>query len=518
MANKTISMLQIRKILQLLERHISQREIAGQIGISRNTLAGYLRRFRNSGLSNVQLLELTDEQLKVHVFEEPVIAPRDTRYEVLAPRLPALIKELNRTGVTRYLLWQEYCREVSDPYSYQQFCFHITSHLRIHTAVMHFEHTPGQRAEMDFAGEFLSYVDRNSGEIIKCPVLVGVLTFSGYTYVEPLVSAQLQHLVPAMNECAQYFEGVPVHWVSDNMAQVVKSANRYEPAFTQLIEQWSVHYNVTFMATRVAKPRDKPVVEKAVDLAYKRIYAPLRNQVFHSLEELRRAVKERLYDHNHALLQKKNHSRYDLFLQEKTKLYPLPSTPFELKYETTAKVQKNYHVLLGQDWHYYSVPFQHIGKRVRLVYDADVVEVYDQLSRIALHKRNYRQHGYTTHDIHMPEKHLRHKQSMGWDQSYFLESAQGVGPSFTRVIQHILNSRHFTQQTFNSCRGLLRLKDRYGPQRLEAAAQRALQGYVINYRSIYSILTHGTDQQNSCIPASQGPPQHENIRGAEHYY
>jgi transposase len=460
---------------------------------------------------------LGDHELHQVLTTERPVDLKDHRYEQLAPRLPDYIKELNRTGVTRLLLWKEYCQQDDDPYSYQQFCFHLSTHHRIHSAVMHFNHIAGQKAEIDFAGDKLSYVDRHTGEIIYCPVLIAVLPHSGYTYADPLMNAKLEQLVPSLNNCIDFFEGVPLHMVSDNMRQVVKSSNRYEPGFTELINQWSVHYNTTFLATRVAKPRDKASVEKAVDLAYKRIYAPLRNKTFYSLEELKLAVKECLREHNHALFQKKDHSRYDLHLQEKASLKPLPSRPFELKYSVDAKVQKNYHVTLGQDWHHYSVPFRYIGKRVRIIYDSEVVEIYDGLNRIALHKRDYRKHVHTTLDIHMPEKHLRFKESMGWDQKYFLDRADQVGVNFKKIIEHILNSRQFTEQAYNACVGLLRLKDKYGGTRLEAAAQRALLGHSMTYRTISSILSNGTDRQLLINDDVSYLPKHDNIRGPQNF-
>ncbi len=99
---------------------------------------------------------------------------------------------------------------------------------------MHFEHIAGHKAEIDFAGQKMSYVDRHTGEIVYCPVLVGVLLHSGYTYVEPLPNASMIQVVMALNGCMEYFHGVPVHVTSDNMKQTVKSANRYEPGFTEL--------------------------------------------------------------------------------------------------------------------------------------------------------------------------------------------------------------------------------------------------------------------------------------------
>ena len=517
MANKPITMLQIRKVIQLLDQGHSQRSIARQVSISRNTVQEYCLKVHRAGLTTKQMLELGDHELHQAIHPERSVDLKDDRYERLAPRLSGYMKELNRTGVTRLLLWKEYCQQESDSYSYQQFCFHLGNHHRIHSAVMHFNHLAGEKVEIDFAGDKLSYVDRTTGEVIYCPVLVAILPHSGYTFAEPMVDASLQQLIPALNETVNFFDGVPLHMVSDNMRQVVKSSNRYEPSFTELINQWSVHYNTSFLATRVAKPRDKASVEKAVDLAYKRIYAPLRNKIFYSLEELKKAVRECLHQHNHTLFQKKDHSRYDLYLQEKAVLGALPSEPFELKYSADAKVQKNYHVTLGQDWHHYSVPFRYIGKRVKIVYDSENVEIYDGLNRIALHKRDYRKHVHTTLDIHMPEKHLKYKERMGWDQQYFLERADQVGVSFKKIIEHILNSKQFTEQAYNACVGLLRLKDKNGCNRLEAASQRALLGHSITYRSISSILSNGTDRQLLIHEDVSYVPKHENIRGPKNF-
>ena len=172
---------------------------------------------------------------------------------------------------------------------------------------------------------------------------------------------------------------------------------------------------------------------------------------------------------------------------------------------------------LGQDWHHYSVPFRYIGKRVKIVYDSENVEIYDGLNRIALHKRDYRKHVHTTLDIHMPEKHLKYKERMGWDQQYFLERADQVGVSFKKIIEHILNSKQFTEQAYNACVGLLRLKDKYGCNRLEAASQRALLGHSITYRSISSILSNGTDRQLLIHEDVSYVPKHENIRGPKNF-
>jgi len=517
MANKPITMLQIRRVIQLLDSGASHRNIAKHLTISRNTVKDYVLKLTRTGKSFIELLNLSDVQLSELLYNPQPIVSRDYRYEKLAPRLSYYLSQLQRTGVTRLLLWGEYCKEEEFPYSYQQFCEHLNNHKKIHQAVMHFEHKPGDKVEIDFAGKMLSYVDRTSGEEIFCPVLVAVLPYSGYTYVEALPNAGMEQLISALNRCMQHFGGVPIQVVSDNMKQIVKTSNRYEPSFTELAQQWSVHYNTSLLATRVAKPRDKATVEKSVDITYKRIYAPLRDQVFYSLSELNENIKICLEKHNHALMQKKEHSRYDLWLEERNSLKLLPCEDFEMKYTVKAKVQKNYHITLGQDWHHYSVPYKYIGKEVKVVYDTKQVEIYLDMNRIALHTRNYRKHGYSTLDIHMPEKHMHHQKSLGWNEEYFLDKAKSIGDNTLQIIKKIITSRVFTQQTYNACLGILRLKEKYGQERLEAACKRALLGSSINYLTISNILTSGMDKKPLIEDATLVNLFHENIRGAETY-
>jgi transposase len=486
--------------------------------LSRNTLFEYENRLKNSGKSFPELLKLTDQELSLIVYNQQVSNRKDrSRYENLSNQFSDYIKELNRTGVTRLILWEKYRENEPQGYSYQQFCEYLSRYKKVQNASMSLFHNPAETTEIDFAGDKLSYIDPSTGEIISCPVWVAVLPYSGYTFATALPNATLEHLIPAQNECVVYFGGITKNWLTDNMKQMVKKSNRYEPVFNDVAQQWSVHYNTSLTATRPGKPKDKPSVEKAVDLVYKRIFAPLRNEKFYSLSELNFHIRKYLDEHNNALMYKKDYSRKEIFLRdEKPLLTPLPDTPFEVKYTVQAKVQKNYHVILGQDWHQYSVPYQYIGKKVKIIYDSSQVEIFLDLKRIAFHKRNYRKNGYSTQKDHMPEKHKRYSESKGWDENNFLRKAEEVGENFTRVITSILNSRHFTEQTYNACLGLIRLKDKYGKERLETASTLALQSNSLTYSTIANILSNNMDKQSE-ENKSYSIPRHSNIRGSESY-
>lgn len=519
MANKTISMLQVRRIIQLKNQGKSNRQISREVGLSRDSVSSYLRRIEKTGLSLGDLISLDDERLTMIIFPSSQSIKRDWRYADLQQRMQEFGRELKNRRVTRLVLWEEYLRQVPEGYSYSQFCEHLSGYLQTTKAVMHFEHEPAAGMMIDFAGDCLSYTDAGTGEIIPCPVLACILPFSGYTYVEALLKTRRDHLFKGMNNCVAFFGGVPLSALGDNMSQLVKRSNRYEPAFNELAMQWSVHYDTTLMATRVRSPRDKASVESAINAVYNFIYARLRHCVFYSLEELNKAIMEQLILFNQRCFQGRDYSRYDKFMQhEKALLKPLPPTAFVPKYTVSAKVQRNYHITLGEDRHHYSIPYQYIGKQVMVVYDTDNVEVYYQQQRIACHKRDYRKYQYTTDASHMPTSHQYYNQIRGYDREYFLEQSHKIGGNTAKAIERILEQKIFIQQTYNSCLGVLRLANRYGQDRLEAACCRALQGYKVTYTAIRNILENNLDKIAEQTELPIQIPTHENIRGHQSYH
>jgi len=520
MANKTKSMLQVRRILQLLSDGHSKREASRQTGASRNTIDSYEARFFQSGKGYNELLQLPDTELASLAYTSRTIKETDPRRQYLNEHLDYFLNELGRTGVTRELLWDEYRQTVSESYSYSRFCDILSRHSNKKSPVYHNTYAPGELTEFDFAGKKMSYVDRSTGEIVECPVLVFTLPYSSFSYIEPLASSRLEHLVPAMNRAVEYFGGATKVTMTDNMKQIVTQTNRYEPSFTLLAEQWSVHYNTTLKAARPAKPKDKPSVEKSVHLSYQRINARIRNETFYSLEELRARVRELLDEFNDRAMFKQGVSRREKFISEERHLLrELPAEPFMLKSRTKAKVKPNYHVILGEDWHQYSVPHQYIGQEVIIVYDEQIVEVFiDIIKRIAVHMRDYRRNGYTTLPEHMPESHLKYKEQKGWNEDDFIYKAERIGEQTRISMTRLLGSKAFIEQTYDGCLGVLRLADKYGNDRLEAACRRANTGSRINYKILHNILKNNLDKiQIEENELTLFIPDHENIRGAEAY-
>jgi len=519
MANKRKTMLQIRKIIQLLANGQSERQVSQLVGVHRDTVRDYHARIKQCGREPVELLKMKDAELSELVYPPKLRAATSERSELLEVQMEHYLKELKRPGVTRQLLWLEYLRDHPDGYSYSRFCERLVQYRSTRQPTMHLEHSPAEDHQFDFAGKSMYYIDPQSNLPVACPVLVCNLPYSGFGYVEPLASSKLEHLVPAMNRALAYFGGVTRNTLTDNMAQLGTRSNRYEPIFTAVAEQWALHNNTNLKATRRAKPKDKPSVEKGVDLTYQNVYAPMRDEVHYSLESLRDRAWELHDQWMNRPMYKNQPSRRERFEQEeKPLLRPLPAEPFVYKHRASAKVKKNYHVILGEDWHQYSVPYQHIGRQVTLVYDDQTVEIFLDLHRIAIHRRNYRRNGYTTLAEHMPESHRRYKEQRGWTHEDFTQRASVIGEHTRQAIELLLGSRTFIEQTYDGCLGVLRLGDKYGKDRLEAACRRACQAPRVTYRTILNILENNQDKiplrniQNTLVI-----PEHENIRGPQAY-
>jgi transposase len=519
---KPIPMHQIKRIIELLQEGRSIGEIKRLTGLSRNTIRHYIRRIQSIGISPIDLLALDDDALKLVIqtdaFEQGLSGRKvDTRFHTIEKNLDHYNGELHRLGVTRQLLWEEYRKEYPEGYGYSQFCLYLRQHNQKDQAVMRFIHKPGELLEVDYAGDKTGYVDVSTGEWIACDVLVCTMAYSNYMYVEALRCQKQEELASGMGNTFVYLGGVPSCVKFDNTKTVVARANRYEPKFTEAMDLLAAHYGTIILTARVRKPRDKPHVEKGVDLTYKRIYAPLRDKVFHSLTQLNVAFREQLDLFNAMSFKNKPGCRKQWFeADEKPLLKPLPSTRYEIKHVTESKVPRDYHVILGEDKHHYSVPFTLIGKHLKIVYTSLMVEIYQDLKRVATHARNYKKNGFTTIREHMPLNHQHMIEQRGWDGAHFEQQARMVGEATLGVISRVLKSKIFVQQTFNSCLGILRLGKKYGNERLEAACLRVADAPFVNYGVIDNILKCNLDKGSNTPTASPIPP-HDQIRGADQY-
>ena len=513
MANKRKTMSKIKQIIRLYQSGTSKRTIACKTGISRNTVKKYLHLVKSRGYSYEEFLKLDDQSIDEVLKEEHPMGKE--RLSNLEAFLPYMEKELRRTGVNRWVLWEEYKRKHPAGYSYGQFCHHYQQWSKYTDSCMHFEHKAGDKVFVDYAGKKLQIVDKQTGEIKSVEVFVAILGASQLTYVEASYSQQLEDFIGSMQSALIYFEGVPAAIVPDNLKSAVTKSNKYEPMLNEHFADFGFHYDTHILATRSYKPRDKAMVEKAVSIVYSRIYAPLRNRTFYSLSELNQAIKELLEAYNTVKFKSRDHSRRDLFNSlEKQALKPLPKEAYQIKHYTLATVQKNSHVYLSKDKHYYSAPFRFTGKKVKICYTKSKVEIYNNYQRIAIHQRDRKPYGYTTIKEHMPTAHQFVSE---WNPDKFINWAKAYGQSVHEYIIRVLDNHQHPEQNYKSCIGILSLEKKYSKHRLNQACKRGLYYNNYSYRVIKNILERGLEQFKEELVQCH-IPFHDNIRGEQYYH
>ena len=508
-------MNKIREIIRLNEQAgLSARAISRAVVVSRPVVTHYLTQARGAGLSWDEVKEISDDALleRLQRGRQPEVDPRQA---TLVKLLPALLEELGRRGVTRQLLWEEYRGEHPEGYSYTQFCFHIQTHSETAELSMHLEHAPGEKLFVDFAGWKPSLIDPKTALVTSVELFVAVLPASGLIYIEAVRSQDLESFTVATRGALEHAGGAPRIIVPDNLKAAVTTPDRYEPLLNETYQDFARHYGCTIIPARVRKPKDKALVEAAVNLVYTRILARLRDRQFASLDELNTALWEHLdalNDRPMKLVKLSRRERFDAC--EREQLRRLPVHPYELRRFEQPRVQMNYHVYLRADRHYYSVPYTYARKMVKVAFSSTTVEIYHNNERIAVHPRDRRAHAYTTTVHHMPS---HHRTMVEWTPERFMRWAQKIGPATAEVIEAVLREAAVPEQSFRRCLGLLSLEKRYNACRVEAACRRAVHFGVRSYRSVKSILEKGLDHQQLDMRLDYQLPAHANLRGASYY-
>ena len=513
MAGKTKEMSQIKQLLLMHQQGCSIKKITRTLGMSKNTVKGYLRKLAANGDNCTQLLA-TDEPVLAKRFHAGNPAYKDGRYEYLEQQFPYLKKELKRTGVTRQLLWDEYREKNPSGYGYTQFCEHLNRYLQSISPTMVLNHQAGEKLYIDFAGDKMEYVDRTTGEVVSCPVFVACLPFTDYAFAMAVHSQSMVDFLHALQCCLEHLGGVPQLLVPDNLKAAVVKTDRYEPDINRLTEDFANHYNTVVMPARVRRPRDKALVENSVKLVYNRVFAKLRNMQFFSLTELNHAIKEKVREHNQTRMQQKPYCRQEYFLShEKHTLKPLPENPFTIKYYRELKVAQNNHIYLSQDKLYYSVPFAHTSKKVKVVYTRSMVHVFADGQQVAAHPRDPSPGRYTTEVEHLCSHH-RHYLARSPD--YYIQKAKACSSALHQLVEKIFASPKPPELMYRTCDGLLSLQRKTDAATFNRACEMALAHEKYTYGFVKNLIENKMTQCEEVEP-EKPLPKHGNIRGKDYY-
>ncbi|MDU1891332.1 MAG: IS21 family transposase [Dysgonomonas sp.] len=493
--------------------------ISSAFELSRNTVRRYVRLFQESGIPMEQLLSMPASRIQ-EMFggsgeRGRTPSQRQTELEALLPEYAARLK---RKGVTVKSLFEEYSREYPDGYRHASFGIYLQRYRLVSRAVGHVEHYAGDQMYIDFAGDKLEVIDELSGECRSVEVFVAILPCSHYTYCEAVWSQRKEDLIKACENALYFYEGVPMAIVPDNLKSAVTRSDRNEPIINDDFAVFAEHYGCAVYPARVRHPKDKALVENAVKLMYKSVYADIEGLMFHDIESLNIAIQNSLEKFNSKQMSNRKESRKELFEEiEKDYLRSLPTVRYQMKQRKSVTVMRNSYVTLGK--HHYSVPMEYIGKRVDIVYDADTLEIFYGLRLVTTHHRDDTPYGYTQKEAHnLPGRRGSYEKDL--DQVF--ERAAQIDNIVLLYLREVASQKKYPPLAFHSCRGILSLEKTFGLDRLVAACACASQMRVYGYQDVIGILNRGDDsdflpQADENTDSGASLPRHKNIRGREYF-
>ncbi len=523
LSNGRIGIMEVRKIFNLLLEGNNHSEISRKLGISRSVVRDYKVRAASEGLKTEEVLKLSEEELSER-FNSKRRGRKPKGKTKL--KLENLCKELLRKGVTKLVLYEEYCGQtsVAEQISYSAFCSRIREHQKTSKLSMKQVYKGGEKYFVDFSGLTVPIYSNSGHVIFKAQIYVATLGLSNYSYVEAVSSQGMESFISATVRSLSFLGGAPECLVPDNLKSAVIKNDGYEADINKTYQELANYYGLAVLPARARKPQDKAKVETAVKLIQQRILATFRNHKFSSLSELNEKIKPLLEEFNNRIMKSYACSRRELFeLVDKPVLSKLPVAPYEHCVWKKAKVHPDYHVSI-QDC-YYSTPHSYRGHKVDVCIREKVIEIYSGSEQIALHKRiklaevndpklkiKYR---YSTNSEHMPPNH---KFVNDWTRIKAINLAASIGAETKELIESIFAKHKYEPQAVRAVMSLPRLGKKYSKELFEMAAALANKKQIYSIKYLREALKLLSEQEKQSKKSIKAIPEHDNIRGEDYYH
>ena len=113
MANKLTDMSKVRKVIQLYHQKRGKLFISKYLSISRNTVKKYIILYQLLNLSIDDINQRSDAELE-ELFSNNNTQSLTPKLKAVYAFFPYMERELKKTGVTKYAMWEEYYKQHPD--------------------------------------------------------------------------------------------------------------------------------------------------------------------------------------------------------------------------------------------------------------------------------------------------------------------------------------------------------------------------------------------------------------------
>ena len=403
-----IRLVQKQQIILKHREGMSNREIAKELGIDKNTVNKYVNQYeeeREKMLSDN--LAMDSSELSPAIMERPSYNAKGREVSDRAKAAIPIIREcLEENARKRETGRSKQQMRKIDIYDYLQKKGYRVSYSTVRRLIDNIElprreafikqeYQPGAQTEFDW-GEVK--LDIGGTGYLKYQIAVFTSSYGNYRFARLY---RTQDTAAFQEAHADYFyecRGVYRKVVYDNMKVAVKrfvGPTEKEP--TDALLELSVYYGFQFRFCNVRRGNEKGHVERSVDVVRHMAFSHLGDDVFRTLEEANEHLHKKCQERNSKALSD-GRIPAATFREEAAFLLPaVQKMPCFMKHPNL-RVSKYSTVTVNKV--HYSVPDKYVRKKLDARVYTGKVEVYCGDEKVASHERHYRQGEYVIDIFH----------------------------------------------------------------------------------------------------------------------
>ncbi len=349
------------------------------------------------------------------------------------------------------------------------------------------ESAPGEVAEVDFGRlGLVPYPLSRKRRVLWA--LVVVLVFSRHQFVFVTHEQTIPRLIGGLEDAWTFFGGVSHRLVVDNLKAAITKADRYDPAFARTFEEYAAYRGFTIDPAPPRMPTGKPFVERQVPYVRDAFF---RGETWRDRDHVQEhAVRWCLRTAGmraHGTTRKRPLAVFEN--EERDTLLPLTRERYDPPTWAECSVHPDHHIQF--DKVLYSVPTRYLRHKVTVRADSKLVRIYAKGELVKTREKQLpggRSTDYDDYPKELTPYTLR-------DPRRMIRHATDLGPQIGRFMQELL-SGELPWTKIRQGQKLLRLAERFGTHRVDAACRRALAFELLNVRRVESIVRQNLEQLN----------------------
>jgi transposase len=479
-------------IIALVQRGWSQRRVARELGIDRETVKRYAAKpatIPTAGSEEPKPATDTNPTTgSVSPGEQCGLANPAINPTAGSPPGPDSLCEPHRAvveaalerGLSAQRIYQDLCSDHAFTGSYESVKRFVRRVSRVASLPFRrMECAPGEEMQVDFGQGAWIEAD---GKRRRPHLFRAVLSHSRKGYSEVVWRQDTETFLRCCENAFRYFGGATRTTVVDNLKAAVLDPDWFDPNLNPKMADFARYYGTIVLPTQPCRPEHKGKIEAGVKYAQSNA---LKGRTFDSLAAQNLFLSEweqRVADTRiHGTVRQQVGA---LFASERPALSPLPDSLFPSFTEARRKVHRDGHVEFEKA--YYSVPPEYLGREVWVRGESRVIRILNHRQEVVAAHARAEPGRFATSNAHI---HAHKKSGIERGAQYWLDQCGLIGPNTAAWAEGFF--AHRGVYGLRALQGLVGLTKKHSAAALEQAAATARARGVWRLRDLRRMLTEG---------------------------